>query len=443
MNVSQWIAATAVAVMLSPGAAHAAARELQPNGTGDDTVQLQAALSSCTDAQRPCEVSLGEGVFYTDVLLVKGFNGAIAGRGEGRTVIRPLEHRALRSTPTPFVDEPTLAQPYPVLLHFANNSKVAISRLSLEFPPQMRVTQYEVPYPGNAGLFFTTSLVAAILVDGDRDAELVMTHMTITGADNDTYDGSNIASAARFEGQIRYSHGVNQTRILQKGRLVAFESHINRSGYGIQALDAMHVDGVLAGNTMDVRIYGISLQDLGASKLAAVRNTIDAELEGILVNQTPELAPKEPSQYLIAQNKLRVNETGRAIDFDPTGGYGGVGVYDYSAQSKPPVGETIRADVTIWDNDITIPKNPVKDGIDVSGDGPGDITVVGNRIRGTPYDSGIFVDLSRGTVIADNDLRGINPPKRDVHLTSTTRDCRVIEPQDTVLDQGTNNRVIK
>jgi hypothetical protein len=441
MDVLHWISITAVALTLSLERVHATARELQPNGTGDDTAQLQAALSSCTDAQCPCEVNLGEGVFYTDVLLVKGFNGAIAGRGEGRTVIRPLAHRALRSTPTPFVDEPMLAQPYPVLLHFANNSKVAISKLSLEFPAQMRVMQYEVPY--YAGLSFTTSLVAAILVDGDRDAELVMTHLTITGADNDTYDGSNISSAARFEGEIRYSHGVNQTRILQRGRLVAFENHIHRSGFGIQALDAMHVDGVLAGNTMDVRIYAIALQDLSASKLAAVRNTIDAELEGIVVTQTPELAPKVPSQYLIARNKLRVNETGRAVDLDPTGGYGGVGVYDFSAQSMPPVGETIRSDATIWDNDITIPENPVKDGIDVSGDGPGHITIVGNRIRGAPYDSGIFVDLSRGTIIADNDLRGINPPNSDVHLTSTTRDCRVIEPGDSVFDEGTNNRVTK
>ncbi|MDB6089141.1 MAG: hypothetical protein JWN85_1925 [Gammaproteobacteria bacterium] len=441
MEIFHWISITAVAVTLSLEPVHGAARELQPNGTGDDTAQLQAALSNCTDAQRPCEVSLGEGVFYTDVLLVKGFNGAIAGRGEGRTVIRPLAHRPLRSTPTPFVDEPTLAQPYPVLLHFANNSKVEISKLSLEFPADLRVMQYEVPY--YPGLHYTTSLVAAILVDGDRDAELVMTHLTIAGADNDTFDGSTIASAARFEGQIRYSQGINRTRIMQKGRLVAFESHIRRSGYGIQALDSMNVDGVLAGNTMDVRVYAIALTDLGGSKFAAVRNTIDAELEGIVVDQTPKLAPKVPSQYLIAQNTLRVNETGRAVELDSTGGYGGIGVYDFAAQSMPPAGETINSDVTIWDNDITIPENPVKDGIDVSGDGPGDITVIGNRIRGTPYDSKIFVDLSRGTIIADNDLSGINPPNSDVHLTSTTRDCRVIEPGDTVFDQGIHNLVIK
>jgi hypothetical protein len=68
------------------------------------------------------------------VLLATGFNGAISGRGEVRTIIRPVAHRPLRSAPLPFIDEPTLAQPYPVLLHFANNGKVVISGITLEFP---------------------------------------------------------------------------------------------------------------------------------------------------------------------------------------------------------------------------------------------------------------------------------------------------------------------
>ena len=116
-------------------------------------------------------------------------------------------------------------------------------------------------------------------------------------------------------------------------------------------------------------------------------------------------------------------------------------VFDFAAYSDPIMGETIKSDVTIWDNDITLADHPVKDGIDVSGDGKGDIRIIGNRIRGTPFDSGIFVDLSRGTFIAGNDLRGIDPPESDVHLTSTTRDCRVIEPGDTVFDEGTGNHV--
>ena len=249
-------------------------------------------------------------MFYTDVLLVEGFHGTITGRGQGRTIIRPLADRALRSTPVPFTVEPTLAQPYPVLLHFARNSKVSISRLTLEFPAGMTVMPYELPYPGYEGLVITQSLAAAILVDGDRDAELVMSRLTFIGVDNDTYDGSNLSSAARFEGRIRYNAGVNQTQIMRGGRLVAQDNRIQRSGFGIQVLDANHLEVLVADNTIDARIYAVDFQDLGASKIAALRNTIDAELDGIAVFQTPELAPKAPSEYLIAQNKVRVNQTG-------------------------------------------------------------------------------------------------------------------------------------
>ena len=62
-------------------------------------------------------------------------------------------------------------------------------------------------------------------------------------------------------------------------------------------------------------------------------------------------------------------------------------------------------------------------------------------MRGEPYDSGIRVALSRGTFVARNDLLGVDPPNSDVFLTDTTRDCRMIEPGDTVKNDGANNSV--
>lgn len=426
-----------LALIASSGAAYAAP-EIQPAGTGDDTARLQAALSGCTNQQKACDIRLGAGIFYTDVLLAKGFNGAITGRGQGRTVIRPLAHRPLRSTPLPFIDEPTLAQPYPVLLHFANNSRITISGLTLEFPSSMTVMPYEVPYPGNGGVVLTDTLVAAILVDGERHTELKISNVTIIGADNDSYDGSNVSSGVRFEGPIRYSGGVDQTRKMQRGRIYAFNNRMQRTGYGIQALFANQVEGLFNGNKMDVRIYGISIRDLGASKVTAVRNDIDAELSGFLIGESPEQAPATPSDYDIAWNRIRVNETGLAVD--PTGGYAGIGVVQFSTLAEVPVPETFISDVTLFANDITIPEHPVQAGVFVAGDGKSDVRIIGNRIRGAPYDTGIFVDASRGTLIAANDLRGVDPPNEDVHLTASTRQCKVVEPGDTVLDEGTGNQ---
>jgi 4-hydroxy-3-methylbut-2-enyl diphosphate reductase IspH len=54
----------------------------------------------------------------------------------------------------------------------------------------------------------------------------------------------------------------------------------------------------------------------------------------------------------------------------------------------------------------------------------------------------VWVEFSRGTFVAGNDLRAIDPPLRDVAPRETTRDCVVIEPGDTVQDDGTNNHVI-
>jgi hypothetical protein len=290
-------------------------------------------------------------------------------------------------------------------------------------------------------LVFTQGLAAAILVDGDRNAELAMSWLTFIGVDNDTYDGSNLSSAARFEGRVRYSGGVNQTQVMQGGRLVVQDNRIQRSGFGIQALSVNHLEALVADNTMDTRIYPVVFQDLGASNVAALRNTIDAELSGINVFQTPDGAPKKPSTFLIAENKVRVNETGGALALDPTGGYAGISVVDFSAFSDPVVGETFKSDITVVNNDIKIGQDPVMTAIDVSGDGKGVVRIIGNRISGAPYDSAIFVDLSRGTIIKGNALRGVNPPNGDVHLTATARNCRVIEPGDTILDEGTDNSV--
>jgi hypothetical protein len=429
-----------VTVMLCGTVGFAGTQELSPSGSEDDTAQLQAALSQCTNARKPCDVRLGSGVFYTDVLLVKGFHGAITGHGQGKTIIRPLAHRALRSTPLPFFAEPTLDQPYPVLLHFANGGRVTISKLTLEFPSSMTVMPYDFYLIGPYGVGITDSLLAAILVDGERSAELLMRKVTIIGSDNKSYYGSNLFNAVRFEGQLRFSAGSDLTRKLQHGRFVAYDNFVERTGNGFSVEDTNDIVGLAVSNEVDARVYALILTNLSGSKFGALRNTIRAELEGIFVAQTPERPPQTQSDYLLAQNIINVNENNNALD--PAGGYDGIGVFDFAAYETPPRRETFLANVTIWDNDITVADNIVLNGISVSGDGEGDIRVIGNRIYGAPIDAGIFVDLSRGTVVARNDLDAVAAGVADIHLTATTRECRVYEPNDTVLDEGTGNQVI-
>lgn len=409
--------------------------EIMRGTTGDDTATLQAALSKCTQPHAPCELRLGAGVFHTDVLLVKGFHGSITGRGQGRTIIRPITSRPLRSTPAPFLGEPTLAHPYPILLHFADAKKVSISKLTLEFPPEMSVMPYD--YYGYADQpplaeGITDSLLAAIQVDGKRNAELRMAHVTIEATDNDSYSFSNVFAAVHFEGQLRFIGGADQTRRLQGGRFTAHDNRIERTGRGFWVESADHIAASIAGNEIDVRLFGVYTQDLGASKVVTVHNEIHAELDGVLVAQ--DARPAElPSDYLVALNKLNVNLTGKA----PLGGANdGVAVFDYKL-----LAESIQDNVTIFANDIVLGEN-VFQGITVFSDGPGEIRVIGNRVRGAPTDTGIWVELSRGTFVAANDLGAIEPRFEDVYLLPSSRDCRVIEPRDSVLDEGTNNQVL-
>src|SRR5262249_43580481 len=158
-------------------------------------------------------------------------------RGEGRTIIRPVLTRPLRSTENPYFADPTLAQPYPVLLHFAQGGKVALFGFTLDFPAGLTVQPYNHFLIGPDGLGITDYLQAPIMVEGDRSAELSMSHVTIKAVDLDNYWGSNVASAVRFVGTVRLNGTLDsftdETRKLQRGRFVARDNNIVRTGNGL------------------------------------------------------------------------------------------------------------------------------------------------------------------------------------------------------------------
>jgi hypothetical protein len=411
-----------------------ARKVLSPSSSGDDTAQLQAALSKCTNAKRPCDLRLTPGVFHTDVLLAKGFHGSITGSGQARTIIRPLANQALRSTRQPFIAEPTLAEPYPALLYFDDGGKISISRLTLEFPASMRVASWNFYLSEEQDI--QDSLVAAIFVASAGQAELQMSNVKIIANDkNERYFGSNIFTGVRFEGEIRFSGDADVTRKLKRGRLVAHDNTLLRTGDGFSVEDAENTTALVYRNEFDSRVYSIIFTNLSASNAAAYRNIIRTEIEGIFVAQTPERPPAKRSNYLLSQNIINVNEDDTSIDPDGVG-YDGIGVFDFA-----PAPETILANVTIWDNDVTVRDGEVLAGFSIYGDGRGSMQIFGNRLYGIPSDAGVYVDASRGTAVFRNDLGALGDIP-GVWLAADSRDCRVIEPNDIVRDEGQGNHVI-
>ncbi len=397
---------------------------LTPNGV-DDTAQLQAALTACSGARPACKISLSKGVFHTDVLLVRDFKGRIQGQGARHTIVRPITGRPLRSTEVPFLEDPTLEEPYPVLLHFADGGDIRLADFTLEFPGEMRVEPYTVVEP------IADALLSAIMVDGTETARLVVSGLKIIAAADDARlasFGSNLLNAIRFEGQIRLVADIDTATPLAGGEFIAYDTHIRSAGLGFALRDVTNVDARIVDNhVQDARLIGVFLTDMGNSHARVAGNRISSELVGIQILRGVR-PPEEPSSFDVIDNAFAINERGTSL-FGPGGG---VAFFDVT-----PDGGIDRASVS--HNDIALGVE-VFDGVFVLGD-RGGVRIGGNRISGPALEAGINIWDSRGTRTRHNRFPGLEPGLADVRLNSGTSECRVIEPEATVLDEGTDNHV--
>ncbi len=94
------------------------------------------------------------------------------------------------------------------------------------------------------------------------------------------------------------------------------------------------------------------------------------------------------------------------------------------------------------DNRIRVAKGS-SSGIGVSGT-TNSAVVAHNSIAGAPnVGVGVAMDRSTGCQVLGNDFHGLAATAPDIVLTDTTSRCLVVTlAGDTVIDQGTHNRVI-
>jgi hypothetical protein len=436
ISATRWVVSVSVAILAASAAAARTVSVTPNNSTGDDTAALQAALLQCRDAREQCLIRLGPGTFHSDVLLVKGFHGTIQGRGSNKTTIQPLAFRPLRVAPIALADEPTLAAPYPIFMHFADGSELTMSGVRLDFPASMQVMPWA--FSGATGAAGNeNALLAAVMVDGTSNGarlHLFDVSMVASTGSNSAY-GSNIFNCVRFEGQLRFVNGSDQTRKLMGGSMAAFRNDLRGCGLGIAVRDAENIEVTAVHNILDVRSIGLWSTDLGKSRVTYVANSIASESTGIAVTRAFR-PPANPSRYFIADNDVNMNENGTAIDGV---GFDGIAVQDY-AGFAPDYVPAMLDDIEIFGNDIQL--NPfVYDGVFVLGDAGGNVRVRNNRIRGPALDAGIVIDQSVGSRVSRNRFDGLQPDVADIHLYSGSRAVRVFQPGANVLDEGIDNVV--
>ena len=188
---------------------------------------------------------------------------------------------------------------------------------------------------------------------------------------------------------------------------------------------------MIVDNKVDARIYGVYTQDLGTSKIVTVRNKISAELDGVLVAQDARAAAL-PSDYLVAQNRISVNENGTSFLA------GGMMVLRSTTTTYCQ-----RAFRTTSQFGTMTSRWALKCLRALISGAMAKVTfaLLGIGSRGVALDARVYVNLSQGTFVARNDLRTTGSTFADVYLTPTTRQCVVNQPNDSVLDEGTDNRV--
>jgi hypothetical protein len=438
----------------------------------DDTAQLQAALEGCSSSpsgphdhvqllgeEQPghhggehdnddddgsgrgrCTIVLSDGVFHTDVLLVHDFRGHIRGQGQGRTIIRPIRG-ALRSADVVFEKGPTLAEPYPVLLHFADGGDVRLSHFTLEFPADMQVEPYVIA----GGPVITNALLSAVMVDGTGEARLRVSNLAIVAADraDPTTFGSVLLNAIRFEGQIRQLIDPatgdvidDSTMPLARGHFTARDTTVVGSGNVFALRDARNLAVEIVGNRVrGARLNAVNLVDLGQSQVHVANNVISGST-GVFIFRGGRPF-NQPSTIMVERNRFVLTDRSSALFGEP-----GLGMLFIDIT---PGGGIDRAEIR--DNHIALIRdNPPSLGfagaVLVTGDRAG-ARITGNKITGPVGLAGVIVENSDGTRVRLNDLSGLvtDPGAVDIWLTDTTSHVRVLQPGATVLDEGVDNIV--
>jgi hypothetical protein len=405
-----------------------------PGGT-DDTAALQAALDRCVSHGPGCTVQLAAGRYLTRQLLAYGFRGTFRGRGRGVTQLEALPGLKVDSlasdTEDGLYEPPSAEHPWPSLLLFVDGD-VRVSDLAIRFPHVPAAEPYELA-PG----FRIAALIDAIRFMGQRRTDAIVERVAVEGReDPDTgFWGFNVANAVTYAGELPTGSGIPFDYYPITGHLTVRSSHLQSVASGVYPT-IVHGGKVTiggspgAGNLIENVSVGADLESLQGSVVDVSHNRVIGArwAAAWAIPWCCGYLPTKPSRFLIHDNHLV--PTGTPAD--------GIVLVD------DPATPWIQAHVT-------------RNTIEAQGIGYGAISayntrgslVHGNRITGSGADA-IGIWNGRGALVLRNDVEDFAANytadfgHAQIVLDGSTSDSRVVcrTPADTVLDQGSGNRLI-
>jgi hypothetical protein len=304
-------------LLVTPAVASAATFYVHPS-CGNDTANIQKAFNAAVKAGPGSTVQLSAGHFYTNTIVVSGFNGTFRGAGEGKTLldtVRGIDPSAVPLGPVTLDNAGSQIAPWPSLYGFEGGSLcVSDMTAAISDPtPGQGWSDYGTP---------TTALGTVFQVTNARSATFARVAVHDGGGD---YDGFNVTSDISVTGRQYLNADGLPTNLGTTGGSFAITACSFSGENGLFCSGLTHGSLTVSGSVLDSTVcyYGFDASD---SRITVTGNRMDARDCGLQLEQGDAASfgagaplPALPApHYVIANNQI----SGGAP------GWAGVGLFD-------------------------------------------------------------------------------------------------------------------
>jgi hypothetical protein len=420
-------------VLLLPASAWAGGRTTTvppPNGV-DDTVNIQRALDAAVANGPGSVVQLAAGRYLTQQLVTYNFQGTFKGMGKDKTTIEALPN-LLVNVPdfcVGAVMPNTTSSRWPSLIMFVDGDiRVTDLAIKVTAPPGTATTGYWMC--GSPCTF----LIEALRFMGEHRTNARVEDVAFEGLPDDspTSWGFNVLNGVDYVGELPRSF-TDLDYFYLSGNFAVRNSSFKSLGYGayvggfIRDVRVTIGGSPSTGNAFEGGLVGMDMESAENSTFEISYNRSEGMWSGMWVIPWLDVVPSKPSHYSIHDNTFVTTAPNAS------------GIF----LSDDPATPWIRA--TIFNNTIEVKNDLMWDGIGAYN--TQGTVVINNTITGGGADAIGLWGATDCTVIG-NDVGGfVADPGfglAQVYLDPATSHDLVVcsNPLDTVLDEGSNNRII-